>query len=106
MFIEEINSIVGDLTRTVDEVFDHCGLETPATRGLLPNEQGRSEAGQIRAEEAQVLGGTAALVRKNPEKAASARLAPEVVGMIQQNCAAIIERFGYLAPAAMGRRAG
>lgn len=94
--------IVGDLTRTVDEVFDHCGLETPATRGLLPNERRRRETGRRPAEEALVRGGIAALVREDAGKAASARLAPEVAGMIQQNCAVIIERFGYLAPTVMG----
>ncbi|MCA0939995.1 sulfotransferase [Salipiger pacificus] len=94
--------MVSDLARAVDEVFDLCGLDTRAARGLSLNDRERGGAGHLPADAVAVQGRVEGLLREDAGKSAPARLAPEMAGMIQLNCAAIIERFGYLAPTAMG----
>lgn len=88
--------MIGDFERTMQAVSDLCSLDRGAGQGSLRGYEGRRRLG-AHPDRICVERPASAPVRG----ASPARLAPEMAGLVQQNCAAIMERFGYLAPTAM-----
>ncbi|MBE9639284.1 sulfotransferase family protein [Salipiger mangrovisoli] len=106
--VVRLEDMVTDFRKTVDEVFNLCGLETGVTQGLclqtkkrITDAQGRV-VGTRKVDTFHAFEHANGHMREDVNEMARASLAPEVAGMIQKNCAAIMERFGYLAPKALG----
>lgn len=106
--VVRLEDMVGDFRQCVDEVFDLCGLAPNATQGLCLQSKERitDAAGRVigtrKVDTFHAFDHVNRHMRADINDAARAELAPEVAGLVQKNCAAVMERFGYLAPAALG----